>query len=181
MPKSRGRKGAKKTRRSTNRRPLPRARSSSGPLSTTLVAMALGMGVALLLVAVAVTLLPEKVGRIETKRTATSSGKGKSPLEVSIKTRNAGGLQLQIAARLDVNGQALTKATAVAYADMASMPGSHTVGPLPMQEVPGSPGVYGAQAPVSMPGEWKVRVEVQQPLKGRATKTMFMGVTSPRK
>lgn len=163
--------------------------------SIVLLAMAYGSTIAVLVVAAGFTMLVrdgvsvtreasvalERAGQIDGDETTThskSAGRS-SPVAIRIRARHLGNLMLGIRAKVTMNkpARALSQAKVVAFTDMVQMPGAHAQGPLPLQEVPASPGHYQTQVRLPMPGDYEVRIVVRDPVRGEETTTVPVGTT----
>ena len=96
------------------------------------------------------------------------------PLRVAIQARHRG-LRLQVLARVtDRRGRVVRDADASLYTDMVEMPIAHTKGPFALRKLPGQPGVYGVETRVPMVGEYQLKVIVDGPRSGSATKNYLV-------
>ena len=67
------------------------------------------------------------------------------------------------------SGEPVTNAEFTVGADMPSMPGAHSVRPVPA--VPhDAPGLYGVRIHLEMPGEWAIRLDFTKPDRDRVVK-----------
>jgi hypothetical protein len=112
----------------------------------------------------------------QTPPPATTRG----PLHVGIQARHHG-LQLQVIARVTgKRGRVVRHAQLSLYTDMVEMPFAHTKGPFAMRPLPGQPGVYGAQTTVPMVGDYKLKVDVDTPPGGSASKHYLVEAANGR-
>jgi RIO-like serine/threonine protein kinase len=58
---------------------------------------------------------------------------------------------------------------------MVEMPGMHTKGPIPLRESAKRHGLYEGTINVPMPGDYEIRVVVQDPVQGEATTNISVG------
>jgi YtkA-like len=165
-------------------RPTPRARPGrrsrlSRRYLLLLLSMAYGSTVALLLVTFGFTSLVRHGGtpggahhQQAASGTEQANHGGPQP-DIRITARHVGNLVLDIKAEVTMNrGDALMKAKVVAFTDMAQMPGAHIKGPLPLRESPGKPGLYETTTQLPMPGDYKIRIVVEEPVQGEQTTTV---------
>lgn len=163
-----------------------RRRRLSRGHSVFLLAMTYGSAVALLVVVVGFASLvkngavPEgalgpQAGAAGGHHHANNNG-GPQP-NIRIEARHVGNLVVDIKADLSLNKtrDAIMKAKAAVYLDMAQMPGAHAMGPLPLKPAQGKPGRYETMATVPMPGDYKLRVVVSDPVPGEKTTTVNVG------
>ncbi|MQA95091.1 MAG: hypothetical protein GEV11_10755 [Streptosporangiales bacterium] len=107
---------------------------------------------------------------------AAAKATGPAP-DIRITAEHRGGLLLEVKAVVSMNNDRdpLIRAKANVTVDMADMPGSHTKGPLELKAT-AKPGEYTAAVPLPMPGDYKVRVVVDSPVRGEATTTVPVGL-----
>lgn len=154
-----------------------------------LAAMGFGMTVALAIVVVGLVLLggeessevgaasqPAQESSRATEPSGESGSPAASPLDIAIEAEHRGNLELDILARVSIQGNALFKADVVAYTDMLQMPQAHAQGPLAMEEV--EPGIYTTRTAVPMVGDYEVRVEVRSPVTGEGRKVVPVAVVA---
>jgi hypothetical protein len=154
-----------------------------------LLAMTYGSAVALLLVTVGFTSLvrhggtpqgtPQQQAAGTTNHNHAAHSSGPQP-NIQIQTRHLGNLVLDIKAEVTMNQDrdSLMKAKVVAFTDMVQMPNAHSKGPLPLQEAPGKPGLYETTTQLPMPGDYKIRVVVENPVQGEQTTTVPVNTTN---
>ena len=98
------------------------------------------------------------------RATAAPAERQREALGLDIDARHLGGHEIEISATVrDKSGNPVSGGAVLAYLDMASMPGAHTQGPIPLGPVNGESGVYAARARAEMVGEYVVRVAVVSP------------------
>lgn len=152
--------------------------------------MGFGMTVALAIVVVGIVLLggqeSSEVGAASQPTPESSSAPEPEaeagspagvPVGIAIDAEHRGNLELDILARVSIEGNALFQAEVVAYTDMLQMPQAHAQGPFAMEEV--EPGVYTARTTLPMVGDYEVRVEVRSPVTGEARKVVPVAVVAP--
>jgi hypothetical protein len=148
-----------------------------------LLAMTYGSTVALLLVTVGFTTLvrhggiPQGTSQLQPAGTGGNHNHARSSgpqPNIRIQTRHLGSLVLDIKAEVTMNKDrdSLMKAKVVAFTDMVQMPNAHSKGPLPLKEAPGKPGLYETTTQLPMPGDYKIRVVVEDPVQGEQTTTV---------
>lgn len=169
--------------------PAKRRRLSRG-YSVFLLAMAYGCTVALLVVTVGfATLLRNGTAVTEEALQLQGAGgggghshgnnnSGPQP-NIRIEARHLGNLVVDIKAEISMNqdNDPLIQAKVVAFTDMVQMPNVHTQGPLSLQPAPGRPGLYQTTTDLSMPGDYDIRVVVEDPVQGEKTVTIPVNAT----
>lgn len=102
--------------------------------------------------------------------------------DIRITAEHRGGLLLEVKAEVSMNKDRdpLIRAKGTVTVDMNDMPGSHTKGPLELTATK-KPGEYTAAVQLPMPGEYAVKVVLDSPVKGEATKVVPVGLVNPGK
>ena len=72
------------------------------------------------------------------------------------------------------SGTPIADAEFVVGADMPSMPGAHSVRPVPA-EPHGTPGMYRARIELKMTGEWALRLDFTKPGRDRLVRKLHFG------
>lgn len=189
-----GRRPTARTVRPVRPQPPPRPgrkRRLSRGYAILLLAMTYGSTIALLVVTVGFTSLvrsgaaPE--GSLALQQAGAGDGHdhggggdhGGSRPNIRIEARHLGNLVLDVKAEVTMNQDRdpLIQAEVVAFTDMVQMPNVHTQGPLPLQAAPGKPGLYETTTELSMPGDYEVRIVVQDPVQGEKTTTVPVNAT----
>jgi hypothetical protein len=155
---------------------------SRGALRAALAAMAFGIAIAAAIFGLALFQLrnaPTVVAAVPTHDHSQAAaaadetaGAAAAP-KIAISTRYNAQLELEITARVSIQGNALFKADVAAYTSMVEMPQGHDQGPIAMREL--RPGVYRTVTRLPMVGDYAVRVEVNGPARGTGVKTIAVG------
>lgn len=179
------RKASAQRRRNTlppNARAVGRQHLTRG-YTLLVLAMAYAATIALLVVSVGFTTLARTGTGIQRRPAArsaagvTGQNQGGPRPNIKIRARHLGNLVVNVKADVSLNKahNALMKAKVALYTDMVQMPQMHAEGPIPMRESSKRHGLYEATTNVPMVGDYKLRVVVQDPVKGEATTTFSVG------
>lgn len=155
-----------------------------------LLAMTYGCVIALLVVTVGLTTLARDgtaVGQQAVQLQSAGGGDGHghgggqedvAKPNIEIEAQHVGNLVVNIRAEVSMNDDKdpLVKAKVAAYTDMVQMPGAHRKGPLVLQPTPGVPGSYETTTTVQMPGDYRVRIVVSDPVQGEKSTTVPVGI-----
>ena len=74
------------------------------------------------------------------------------------------------------SGAPIADAEFTVGADMPSMPGAHSVRPVPA-EPHGAPGAYRARIELEMTGEWALKLDFTRPARDRLVRKLHFGAT----
>lgn len=115
------------------------------------------------------------------RATAAPAERQREALGLDIDARHLGSHEIEISATVrDDSGAPVPGGAILAYLDMASMPGAHMQGPIPLGPVNGESGVYAARAKASMVGEYIVRVAVVSPHQATGEVRVDVGAGIPQ-
>lgn len=100
--------------------------------------------------------------------------------DIRIEAAHRGNLVLEIKAEVSMNKDRdpLIRAKTKAVVDMVGMPGAHTKGPIELTATQ-NPGEYTGQVTLPMPGDYEVKVSLDSPVQGQATKRVQVGLVDP--